>query len=273
MRGKFNKKKNKVFLSIITLSVLILTLFIISALTLILIRGLPKLKDSLFIREIQFPLKLSLITASISTSLCILFAVPTAYGLSRFDFPGKKIINIILDIPMSLPPIVSGVALLLFFGNTAFGRFLTENGLRFVFTVRGIIVAQFFINIPFILRVLRSTFLEIDPKLEFVSRTLGFNQFKTFFKVTLPLAKNGLIAGIVITWARALGEFGATLMLAGATRMKTETLPISLFLNMSTGDLDLAFSSASVIIIISLISLFIFELLTENPFIKVKEKK
>ncbi len=113
--------------------------------------------------------------------------------------------------------------------------------------------------------------MDINPKLEFVSRTLGYNQIKTFFKVTLPLAKNGLIAGIVITWARAIGEFGAALMLAGSTRMKTETLPISLFLNMSTGDLELGLAAATIIILISIFSLLIFEILGNRQFINFKE--
>jgi len=173
---------------------------------------------------------------------------------------------------MALPPIVSGVALLLLFGTTSFGNFLADNGLKFVFTIKGIILAQFFVNIPYILRILKSTFKDIDPRLEFVSRTLGYNSLQTFFKVTLPLAKNGLIAGLVITWARALGEFGAALMLAGATRMRTETLPISLFLNMSSGDLKLGLAAATMIIFISLVSLLIFEFMGVNNFIISRKK-
>jgi len=227
----------------------------------ILLRGFPNLRESLMIKEIQFSIKLSLYTSVISTFFCIIFSVPISYGLARFDFKGKYIINTIMDIPMALPPIVSGVALLLLFGNTAFGHKLAEHGLKFIFTVKGIILAQFFVNVPYIIRIMKSTFKDIDPKLEFVSRTLGYNRLKTFFKVTLPLAKNGLIAGIVITWARALGEFGAALMLAGATRMKTETLPISLFLNMSCGDLKLGLAVATILIAISVVSLLVFELL------------
>ncbi len=266
-------KQNKLFMLTIILCISILICFIIVAISMILIRGLPNLKESILIEEIQFAIKLSLYTSFISTFFCILFAIPVSYGLARFDFKGKNIVNTILDIPMALPPIVSGVALLLLFGNTAFGHKLAEHGLKFVFTVKGIIIAQFFVNVPYILRILKSTFADIDPRLEFVSRTLGYNRLKTFFKVTLPLAKNGLIAGIVITWARALGEFGAALMLAGATRMKTETLPISLFLNMSCGDLKLGLAAATIIIIISIISLLIFEILGGNRFIISKESE
>lgn len=266
------KKENSFFNFIIAGSIIIITVFITAAITMILSRGLPNLGQSLLTEEIQFAVKLSLYTSFISTIFCIIFAVPIAYGIARYDFKGKSLINTILDIPMALPPVVSGVALLLLFGNTGFGKFLAAHGLKFVFDAKGIILAQFFVNVPYLLRILKSTFMDIDPKLEFVSRTLGFNQLKTFFKITLPLAKNGLIAGIVITWARGIGEFGAVLMLAGSTRMRTETLPISLFLNMSTGDLDLGLAAAAIIIIISISSLLIFELLGNKEFINLKEK-
>lgn len=268
---KNRKKANLFFLFIIGFSIVLLISFILLSISMILIRGLPNLQKTLFIEEIQFAIQLSLYTSLISTVLCILFSIPIAYGIARYDFIGKNLVNTILDIPMALPPVVSGVALLLLFGTTAFGDILAKYGLKFVFDVKGIILAQFFVNVPYILRILKSTFMDINPKLEFVSRTLGYNQIKTFFKVTLPLAKNGLIAGIVITWARAIGEFGAALMLAGSTRMKTETLPISLFLNMSTGDLELGLAAATIIILISIFSLLIFEILGNRRFINFKE--
>lgn len=123
----------------------------------------------------------------------------------------------------------------------------------------GIIIAQFFVNLPYMIRITRSAFEAINPRYEHVARTLGCTEWGAFRQVTLPLARNGLIAGLVITWAKSIGEFGAVLMLAGATQMKTETLPIALFLNMSTGDLDLAIAAAVILIVISVVSLSIFE--------------
>ncbi|MBN2405051.1 MAG: ABC transporter permease subunit [Coriobacteriia bacterium] len=231
----------------------------------VLARGLPNLWASLHTAEIMFAMKLSLLTSLASTALCVLFAVPVAYGLTRFNIKGGGVLSMIMDIPMALPPIVSGVALLLLFGTTAFGRWLTAIGLPLVFTVQGIVVAQFFVNMPYMLRVMRSTFEDIDARMEFVARTLGCSRSQAFFKVTLPLSKNGLVAGAVITWARALGEFGAALMLVGATRLKTETLPVSLYLNMSCGDLELALAAASILIVISVLSLFIFEAMGGSP--------
>lgn len=253
--------QNIFFIALVAVAIAFLAGFIISAISLVLLKGLPGLASSLASPEIQFAMKLSLSTSIISTLLCFAFALPAAYGLVRFDFPGKGVVNAVLNIPIALPPVVSGVALLLLFGTTALGNELAARGLKFVFTPQGIVVAQFFVNAPYMMTVLRSTFKDIDPRLEFVARTLGCSQLQSFLRVTLPLARNGLIAASVITWARALGEFGAVLMLCGATRFKTEVLPISLFLNMSTGELDLAMAAASILIIISLTSLFVFELL------------
>ena len=217
------------------------------------------LAASLLSKEIQFAIKLSLTTAVISTAMCIAISIPAAYALARYDFFGKSIINTILDVPLALPPLVAGVGLLLLFGTTPFGKGLAEAGLVFVFTPLGIIIAQFFVNVPFMFRILRGTFQGINPRYEYIAETLGCSRVQAFWHVTLPMSKNGLLAGSIITWSKGIGEFGAALMLAGATRMKTETLPISLYLNMSCGELNLAIASATILIVISLVSLFIFE--------------
>ncbi|MGI5878976.1 MAG: ABC transporter permease [Syntrophomonadaceae bacterium] len=251
---------NRLFQGFIILVIMILSAFIFSALANIVWKGMGGLAQSIVSPEIQFAIRLSLFTSFTSTIICILFALPVAYGLERFKIPGRKLINVILDIPLSLPPLVSGVALLLLFGTTRFGAVLAEHGLRFIFSVNGIILAQFFIITPYMIRVLQSTIADINPRLEFVARTLGCSQWQAFYKITLPLAKNGIIAGLVISWARAIGEFGCALMVAGATRMVTETLPIALYLNMSVGNLEMAMAAATCLIIISFISLFIFEM-------------
>ncbi|MBC7075914.1 MAG: ABC transporter permease subunit [Syntrophomonadaceae bacterium] len=232
----------------------------------ILVRGTPNILSSVATREIQFAIKLSFSTSIISTILCILVAVPVAYGMSRLNFVGKRFATTVLDIPIALPPIVSGVALLLLFGTTSFGHALAAWGLEFVFTPLGIVLAQFFVNVPYMIKVLKSSIDDIDPRMEFVARTLGCTRLQSFVRITLPLVRNGLVAGIIITWARALGEFGAALMLAGATRLKTETLPVSLFLNMSVGDLELAMAAATILIIVSVGSLFIFEIMGGHRF-------
>lgn len=256
---QFMVVKNWLFQGILIFFIFVLFAFVLSALANIVWKGISELVNSMVSPEIQFAIRLSLFTSFTSTLICAVFAIPVAYGLERFDFPGRRLVNVVLDIPLSLPPLVSGVALLLLFGTTGFGHSLAAHGLKFIFSVNGIILAQFFIITPYMVRVLKSTIADINPRLEFVARTLGCSQGQAFFKITLPLAKNGIIAGLVISWARAIGEFGCALMVAGATRMVTETLPVALYLNMSIGDLQMAMASATCLIVISLISLFAFE--------------
>ncbi|MFA6333039.1 MAG: ABC transporter permease [Methanoregula sp.] len=216
---------------------------------------LSALAASLSSPEIQFAILLSLVTSVVSTLICIAIAIPVAYSLSRYRFFGKRVAELVLTMPLTLPPLVAGIALLLFFGTTPWGKALEHAGFAVIFTPLGIIVAEVFVNLPYMIRILRSSFSAINPRYEYVAKTLGCTETGAFFQVTLPMARSGLLAGTVITWSKAMGEFGAVLMLAGATTMRTETLPIALYLNISTGDLDLAVAAATILILISLITL------------------
>jgi molybdate transport system permease protein len=216
---------------------------------------LPALAKSLASPEIRFAILLSLATSMISTMICIAIALPVAYALARYRFFGKRITNLALTLPLTLPPLVAGIALLLFFGTTPWGKALDQAGFTVIFTPLGIIIAEVFVNIPYMIRILRSAFSTVNPRYEYVAKTLGCTDTGAFLHVTLPMARNGLVAGGVITWSKAMGEFGAVLMLAGATTMRTETLPIALYLNISTGELDLAVAAATILILISLIAL------------------
>jgi len=220
---------------------------------------LPALAASLASPEIRFAILLSLITSVVSTIICVAIAIPVAYSLARYQFFGKRIATLALTIPLTLPPLVAGIALLLFFGTTPMGKALENAGFAVIFTPLGIIVAEVFVNIPYMIRILRSAFSTINPRYEYVAKTLGCTDMGAFFQVTLPMARHGLLAGAVITWSKAMGEFGAVLMLAGATTMRTETLPIALYLNISTGDLNLAVAAATILILISLITLCVVE--------------
>jgi molybdate transport system permease protein len=222
---------------------------------LILYSPLPVLALSLTNPEIQFAILLSLITSVISTLICIVVAIPVAYALARYEFFGKRIATLALTLPLTLPPLVAGIALLLFFGTTPWGKALDQAGFAVIFTPLGIIVAEVFVNIPYMIRILRSAFSTVNPRYEYVAKTLGCTDTGAFFHVTLPMSRHGLLAGTVITWSKAMGEFGAVLMVAGATTMRTETLPIALYLNISTGDLDLAVAAATILILISLVTL------------------
>lgn len=209
--------------------------------------------QTLISSEILFSIKLSLITATVASILALLIAVPSAYALSRFNFPGKNILDALLDLPIFISPIAIGAMILVFFNTTA-GE-TVERMHPFVFEVSGIILAQFTIVSALALRLMKSTFDGIDVRYEDVSRTLGCSKTMAFFKVTLPMAKSGLIAAAIITWARAVGEFGATITLAGATAMKTETLPVAIHLGFATADIQKAVAVIMVLILIATFSL------------------
>lgn len=234
-----------------------LVLLTISAILvgLVLYSPLPVLIASVSSPEIRFAILLSLLTSVASTAICIAIAVPVAYALARYQFLGKRIATLALTLPLTLPPLVAGIALLLFFGTTPWGKALDAAGFAVIFTPLGIIVAEVFVNIPYMIRILRSAFSTVNPRYENVAKTLGCTDTGAFFHVTLPMARSGLLAGTVITWSKAMGEFGAVLLVAGATTMRTETLPIALYLNISTGDLSLAVAAATILIMISLATL------------------
>jgi molybdate transport system permease protein len=212
--------------------------------------------------EFQFATIFTLWTTVLATVLSALTAIPCGYILSRYNFPGKVIIDTILDVPLVLPPLVSGVALLIFFGPL-FGETLTAIGLDIIFSAKGVVVAQWFIAAPFAIKTFKHAFDSIDTRLEYVARTLGYSPEKVFLKVTVPLAKNGLLGGLTMTWARALGEFGATAMLAGVTRLKTETLSVAIFLNMSIGDTHFALATAIIMLLLALALLITFKIFTK----------
>ncbi|MCP4220172.1 MAG: ABC transporter permease subunit [bacterium] len=221
--------------------------------------GFSNFLAALTSRETLFSLRMSLMTASLSTLLCVITGIPAAYALARYRFPGKTVVNTIIDIPLALPSLVVGFGLLIFFGTTPIGDMLKNMGLVFVFTPLGIIIAQYTVNISSMIRIMKATFSSINPRYENVARTLGCSRLKAASRILLPMARQGLVAAIMITWSRAIGEFGAVIMIAGSTRMKTETLPVSLFLNLNTGDLEAAAAAASILIAISIISLVVFE--------------
>jgi len=238
----------------------LVVLLLVGALVALITRTTPQdLWDSLRSEEIRFAIQLSLLTSVASTALCIIVTVPAAYVLTHYRFRGRGLINVILELPLALPPVVAGMALLILFGATGFGRSLADAGIQFVFTKQGIILAQFFVILPFMYRIMKTTFQGINPRYEHVAKTLGCTDLEVFRRVTLPMARNGLIAGAIIAWCRALGEFGAALMVAGATRMRTETLPTALYLNMTSGDLTLAVSAATILIGIAFVALLLFE--------------
>ncbi len=212
--------------------------------------------------EVKFAIVLSMKTSSISTVICLILALPTSYFLHTKNIPFKKLVVQVINLPMSLPHLVSGIALLLLFGKLGIGNDLQQIfNLDFVFTKQGIVLSQVFVNLPLTIKILNTALSESNEKMVFVARTLGCNSWQAFRYITLPNLKRGIISATVMTWSRALGEFGAVAMIAGSTRMKTEIIPTSIYLNMSTGDIDIAVGIAVILIIISITCMTIFEVL------------
>lgn len=211
-------------------------------------------------KDVLSAIRISLLTATVSTMLALVFATPVAYALSRFNFTGKHFVDSLLDIPMLLTPVALGTLLLMFF-NSDFGRWLEQSGISVTFTLNGVILAQFTVIVAIAIRLLKSTFDDISPRYEQVARTLGCSATRAFIKVTLPMARNGILAAIILTWARAIAEFGATVTLAGTAKGKTATLPTSIYLAMASADLEQA-----VVLIVIMISLAFSVLLMTRFF-------
>lgn len=245
---------------------LFVTFLLIVLLTPILyIKGQGLFETLLSSRELYFALGLSLLTSFLAIILAAIVSLPVGYVLARYDFWGKRFFDILVDLPLILPPLITGLSLLILLGPVL-GNYLARIGLRFVFTPLGVIMAQFMVATPFTIRSFKTAFMGIDPVLEQAAMTLGDSEYRVFRRITLPLACNGLLAGITQAWARAVGEFGATVMLAGATRLKTETLPIAVYLNISTGDMDVAISTALIMIVFSVLVLALIKLLEKKGY-------
>ncbi len=184
-----------------------------------------------------YAIKLSLVAATLATFFAVLIGLPSAYALSRFDFPGKRIIDTFLEIPMIMSPIALGASLLIFF-STPLGEAIQKQGIFFVFEVPGIILAQFATIAGLSTRLIKASLDEISPRYEAVARSLGSSSWQAFYRITLPLALKGLIASVILCWAKALGEFGATVTLAGAMPGKTETMPIAIFTALASANIN-----------------------------------
>ena len=211
-------------------------------------------------------LRLSLITTAITAGLTVVFGTPLAYLLARRSFRGAGLVDTLVDLPLVLPPAVAGIALLFTFGrNGLLGGLIDDAGVAVAFTTTAVILAQLFVAAPFYVKAAKAGFESVDPDLERVSTTLGEGELRTFARVTVPLAAPALLGGIVMTWARALGEFGATIMFAGSLQRVTETVPLSIY-DALQDDLDAALMLSVVLVAVSFAVLLIFKaLLRRGP--------
>lgn len=202
-----------------------------------------------------YSIRLSLIAASIATFLVILIGLPSAYVLSRFEFFGKDIIDTFLEIPMILSPIALGASFLVFF-NTPLGHLIQEKGILFVFEIPGIVLAQFATIAGLATRLMKASLDEISPRYEAVARSLGSSPWETFSRIILPLSSRGLLASVILCWAKAVGEFGATVTLAGAMPGKTETMPIAIFTALASANIEKAIGLILILVFLGMITLY-----------------
>lgn len=197
-------------------------------------------------------LRLSLVCATVATALAFVLGVPAAWWLSRRDDVAGTVVRSLVTLPLVLPPVVGGVALLMAFGRTGLiGRPLAEaTGLTIPFTTLAVILAEAFVAMPFLVVSVEGALRGADPRLAEAAATLGASPSRVFWRVTLALIRPGLLAGGVLCWARALGEFGATMMFAGNFPGKTQTMPIAVYLAMET-DPDAALALSVVMVALS----------------------
>lgn len=201
-------------------------------------------------------LRLSLVTTTISLGFCIVLGIPLAWLLARVRFRGRSLVRALVTLPLVLPPVVGGVALLMAFGrNGIVGQYLDEwFGVTLPFTTQGVVMAQTFVALPFMVISVEGAFRASDARYDDAAATLGATRWRTFTRVTLPLALPGIVSGAVLSWARALGEFGATVTFAGNFPGTTRTMPTQVYLSLLSSP-DAAIALSLVLIAVSVIVL------------------
>jgi len=198
------------------------------------------------------PFSLSLLTTALSILLIFLFGTPLAYNLARMSSPLKKIITVFVELPIVMPPVVAGLALLSTFGRKGLlGVPLEFLGLQITFTPIAVMLAQIFVGAPFYIRSAQNRFSTIPTELEESARIDGASGWCIFRTIMLPLSYRAIISGLILSWARALGEFGATILFAGNLQGKTQTMPLFIYSSLEN-DLGATFSTATLMLIISI---------------------
>lgn len=250
-------------------------LFIIPGLFLVALLGLPLLALLLRAANRDFfvyalsdtalaALKLSLTTSLISVVISLLVGTPLAYILARWEFRGRSALELLIDLPVVLPPSVAGLALLIAFGRQGvFGSWLTAFGISLPFTTAAVVIAQTFVSAPLFVRSARIGFAGIDPQLEEAAHVEGATHWQMFSMVMFPLTGRALISGAILAWTRALGEFGATILFAGNLEGTTQTMPLAIYLGFERS-LGVAVALSVVLVLVSVVLLGITRRLEEH---------
>jgi molybdate transport system permease protein len=231
---------------------LLVILYLVLPVVALFLRTTPDLFfSSLGDPQVLSGLWLSLLTSLATLSVVVLLGTPFAFFHSRSRYPGKVFVDTLIDLPLVLPPAVAGLGLLLLYGRTGLiGHFLDLFGITIAFSTLAVIMAQIFVASPFYIRQAKALFEQMDPAYEQTARTLGASPLRIFLGITIPLTANGLVSGAVMTFARALGEFGATIMFAGNLPGVTQTMPLAVYGGLE-GNFNIGITIAILLVILS----------------------
>lgn len=238
-------------------SLLLLALFVLPLLAVFIRSVDTNFFSNAFSEQAFQALRLSLVTSSLTTMITILLGTPFAYILARWNFRFKSWIELFIDLPIVLPPSVAGLALLIAFGRRGvFGSVLNVLGISLPFTTAAVVLAQTFVAAPLYMRSARVGFTHVEKQLEEAAHVEGANQWQLFYEVMFPLAGRALVSGAILTWTRALGEFGATILFAGNLEGVTQTMPMAIYLGFER-NLGVALALSVVLVIVSVLLLML----------------
>jgi len=222
-------------------------------------KGLGSFWSALTAPEAMYALKLSIVTSFWATVFNVLFGLFAAYVLSRYSFWGRNALTVTISLPTAIPTAVAGFALLLLWGPFGtLGRFLAPYGIQLMFTAGAIILAEIFVTFPLAFGVMKAVFDTMNPSLEEASATIGATRRQTFWHVTLPSLRGAVVSGALLTFARAIGEFGSTILVSGNLAGRTQTAPLYIFAKFNEGQIEAANAIA---IVLALLSFLIFSVL------------
>jgi len=254
MKRSGDRFSTLVFFALASMGILF---FLIPVVSLLIQMPWDRIPEMVSNRQIWIAFRISLLVSLSAVGLSLFFGFPIAWVMTRSTYRWTKLIRIIVLMPMVLPPIVGGVALLSAFGaNSPIGQILDSIGIRLPFTTAGAVLSATFVSAPFMIITLESGLRSLDPKLEHAGQVLGASRWMIIRTIIIPGLRPALIAGIALTWARALGEFGATIAFAGNMPGRTQTLPLAIYQSLQT-DMDLALLISAILILIT-ICLMIF---------------
>src|SRR5215831_6957743 len=263
MRGpSVTTEKPKVRIALILVSVAFLVLFLLLPLAAVFYEALHKGVGTYFTSLVEpdalAAIKLTLLVAAIALPANVVFGLAASWAIAKFEFPGKSILNTLIDLPFSVSPVISGLIYVLLFGAQGYlGSFLKSEGIQIIFAVPGIVLATVFVTFPFVARELVPLMQEQGTQDEEAALSLGASGWKTFFKVTLPNIRWALLYGVVLCNARAMGEFGAVSVVSGHIRGKTNTMPLHVEILYNEYNYAAAFAVASLLALLALVTLVI----------------